>query len=194
MNITEIREELGLTIEELAKELDVRPGELRFWENDFGACPVQRLVELALEGLQAKVALDYVDNAITRINADNGAMDRFHAYMAERDQRLELNEFHPLNDSLYPEGILHGVKGRIAVEFYEGPTGERSAEIKSAYLPASFNQGLVGFTIVEDFGFANVLKQLWIEAGAKVHQIIATAREAGAPWAEIDAAKGWRLQ
>lgn len=91
MNLTAAREDLGYTIEELSKEIDIPLDELRRWEQDFSSCPVQRLVEMALEGIEARRAFETIGEEIRSIKVDDSVMRRANEYLEEVRQR-ELRE------------------------------------------------------------------------------------------------------
>jgi transcriptional regulator with XRE-family HTH domain len=77
--LTEWREELKLTVEELAGELGVTPAEIAAWERDEASCPYQKMLELAMECLSAERALN--NPALDRAIAESE--ERFDKFMAE---------------------------------------------------------------------------------------------------------------
>lgn len=92
ITLTDWREELGYSVNELACELNIEPNDLRNWEADWSACPIQRVIELALDGLEAKKAL----NEVKAESAGWNALDRFEAWQTEK-AALEKERIHRAN-------------------------------------------------------------------------------------------------
>jgi transcriptional regulator with XRE-family HTH domain len=104
VTLTDYRNELGLTVEQLADQLGVSAVDLTAWERDEGACPFPRMLELAVEMVGILAEAPEMERAIAASEAAIAASDarsakheaesaeyekRHAAFMAEHNQWIE---------------------------------------------------------------------------------------------------------
>lgn len=78
ITLTKYRTDLGLTVDELAKELGISRKELEMWERDEASCPYQRMLELAMHAI-----------SIERNEIDTSETDRLIALAEEQSERFK---------------------------------------------------------------------------------------------------------
>jgi|SRR5215475_3000472 len=88
MRLTEKRNELELTVSELANLLGVSAIELAAWERDEASCPFQRMLELALEAIEADTAVDRLIEKVKGLGSE-GERSVFLALAEDEIARIE---------------------------------------------------------------------------------------------------------
>jgi transcriptional regulator with XRE-family HTH domain len=89
--LTEMRIELGMSVEVLADALGVSTRELERWERDEASCPYQKMLELAMDAIAAKEYINS-DESQRAMAAVDAALERSAAREAEEAEESKRHD------------------------------------------------------------------------------------------------------